>query len=392
MRTLSGLHIPVPVSEQGRIARFKGGARYLPYLIGGAAGQEGYHAAADLALADNVQLRDVVAEIDAALAEYNTRRQEVLQRLVFETTEHAVRVRQAGNTILFERGSEFGTPGFQRTQRASYTTGLPIKSYKVGTGWSIEYLADATSNELRQELADYVAADNTLLYQLALQTLFDNLAGTTYTFADRKFGDLVVRAPLLNGDGMVPPPFEGTAFAGSHDHYFVSGGASLTDANVVTLNTALDEHGHRSNKVLFVHQDQVDDVFALTDFYAPPDPNIVDPTVAFSRVGAPFLGVIRGLDLKVRKWNLIPSGYVFAMNDYGPNSNQNPVARREFPAGHPLQGLKLFRPNPETIYPVEQTFYQRWIGFGSNQRTNGALMKLTAGGYTVPTILTLKEE
>lgn len=388
----TNLHIPVPVREQGFLANMRGGARYLPFMVGGAAGQEGYHAAADLVTADNISIREIVGEIDAALAEYNTRKQDVLNRFVFETTEASVRVRQAGNTIQFERGSEYGTPGFQRTQRPSYTTGLPIKSYKVGTGWTIEYLASARADDLRNELADYVAADNTLLYQLALQTLFDNLSGSTYTFHDRTLGDLTVRAPLLNGDGMVAPPFEGKTFLGSHDHYMVSGGASLTLANVIALNAALDEHGHRSNKVMFVHEDQVDDVQALDDFYAPPDPNVVDPAVAYSRIGAPFLGVIRGLDLKVRKWNMIPSGYVVVINDYGPGSNQNPVARREWPDGHMLKGLKLYRPNPETIYPVEQTFYQRWVGFGSNQRTNGAVMKVTAGGYTVPTILSLYEE
>lgn len=392
MKTLRSVR-PASFVEQGRVAQMRSGARYLPYLIGGTAAQEGYNDSRDIALLDGVQLREVVAELDAALAEYNTRRQEVLSRLVFETTEHAVRIRQAGNSMQFERGAEYATPGIQRTQRTSYTTGLPIKSYKLMLGWTIEYLASATANDLRQELADVAAADNQLLYQLAMQTLFDDLAGSTYTFPDKRYGDLIVRAPLMNGDGMIAPPFEGKTFAADHDHYFVSGGTALTIDNVKTLNTALEEHGHRSNKILFIHEDQEDDVVALADFYQPPDPNVVDPDEVFSRVGAPYLGVIRNLNLKVRKWNLLPSGYVFAMNDYGANSAQNPVARREWPAGHLLQGLKLYRPDPNTIYPVEQTFYQRWVGFGSNQRTNGALMKVTnTGGYTVPTILSLKEE
>lgn len=394
-RRPSGLVLPSELAganahSYGQGSLYRGTLFPFPMMAGAASSGEGYHDSRDLRLQDGVTLREVVAEFDEALAFISETRDIVLQRLTYETTEAAYKNRRAPSQILFEQGSEYGTPGFQRTQYTDITTGLPIKSYKVGTGWTIEYLAEVSAQELRDQLQDYVAADANLQWQLVLQTLFNDLAGGTYTFPDKRLGDLTVRAPLHNGDGAQPAPFNGVSFAGSHDHYLVSGGVSLTQANVKTMSDDMDSHGHTSNKILFVHNDQVDDVFAMADFVEPPDPTVADPTAVFARVGAPYLGVIRGMNVKVRRWDTLPSGYALMMNDYGANSLQNPVARREFPNGHPLRGLRLYRPNPETIYPVEQTFYQRWIGFGSGNRTNGVVMQVTAGAYTVPTVLQLR--
>jgi hypothetical protein len=391
MKTKHGLVLPGDPYSYGRGSMYQG--RFYPFaLMGGAAAAgEGYHDSRDIVTSDGVAIREIVAEFDDALAVISERRDTVMQRLVFETTEAAVKYRRAPSEILFEQGSEYGTPGFQRTAYTTFSTGLPIKSYKVGTGWTIEYLAAANAAELRAQLQDYTMADMNLQWQLALQTLLNDLAGATYTFPDLTLGDLIVRAPLYNGDGTAPPTFEGVTFPTTHDHYMVSGGVTLTQANVTVMSKDLDSHGHRDNKILFVHEDQVDDVLAMADFVAPPDPNVADPAEVFSRVGSPYLGVIRGLNVRVRQWNLLPTGYAFMFNDYGAGSANNPVARREFPQGHPLRGLRLYRPDPNTIYPVEQTFYQRWVGFGSNMRSNGIIMQVTAGAYAVPSILTLRQ-
>lgn len=391
MRTANGLHIPRDPYSYGRGSMR--GSEFFPFALmgGGATATEGHYDTRDITLASGETLREVVSEIEQMLAYVSEVRDTVLGRLVFETTEHAIKIFQAPTEIQYEEGSEYGTPGMQRVTPASYTVGLPIKSYKVATGWTIEALADMTADELRRGVDAYVLADNNLQWQLALQTLFNDLAGTTATFADKRHGALTVHAPLLNGDGIVAPPLNGVTFAGSHDHYLIAGGTTLTQANVQTMSDDLDSHGHRSNKVLFVHPDDAPDVVAMADFVAGPDPLVADPAAVFARVGADFMGVIAGMGVRVRKWSTLPTGYAFMFNDYGVGSRLNPVARREHPAGHALRGLQLYRPDPQTIYPLEQTFYQRWIGFGSNERTNGVVMQLTAGAYAVPVILSLRE-
>jgi hypothetical protein len=96
------------------------------------------------------------------------------------------------------------------------------------------------------------------------------------------------------------------------------------------------------------------------------------------------IGVIKYTGFRVMRWNMIPTGYVVALDLNGPK----PVARREWPAGNQLRGLQLIRPDADTTYPVNSVYYERWAGWGGNfDRSNGAIMQVKASGtYDVPSI------
>jgi hypothetical protein len=365
------------------------GVIYPFWPMGG--GAEGYSDTRDLTTLDGVPIREVYDEVDALLGFISEARQRAERLFVVETTEPNMRFYQEASGVLVERGAEYGRPSIQRPRLSSVVQGLPIESFKIATGWTREYIAKQRADRIRRDAEAYARADQKFLWQLTLQTLFDDLAGSTKTFVDDEYGSLTVRAPLANGDGVIYPEFENTTFASNHDHYFVSGNTQLTAANITTLQTALEEHGHRDNKILIINKAERDDIEALTAFVPREDALVRDPNLVFARVGEEYIGVIKNTGFRVAVWNLLPAGYVVAINDYGEGDDRKPIARREWPAGHALRGLQLIRPDRNNTYPVEQTFYERWIGMGGNYRTNGAVMQVTAGSYTVPTILTLRE-
>jgi hypothetical protein len=387
----SGLAMPSAARYPRVQTRYDG--KFWPMaLMGG--GAEGSHDTRDLLTADNFPIRDLFGQIDDLLRVVSENRQRVSQLFVEEVDNAYVRTYNQVGNILVQRGAEYGRPTAQRVSRASTVQGLPIEPFKMMTMWTREYLALQQAEWLRREAQAFVVADMELQWRIPLQTLFDNLASTTVALVDPGTNiSLTVRAPLYNADGIVPPPFENVSFAGTHDHYFVSGTTAVSAGNVETLRKALDEHGHRTNRWLIVHDDQVDDIQALPNFVGVADPlTTVGPGSTADRANLPaglpndfeVIGVIKYTGFRVMRWNMIPTGYVVALDLNGPK----PVARREWPAGNQLRGLQLIRPDADTTYPVNSVYYERWAGWGGNfDRSNGAIMQVKASGtYDVPSI------
>jgi hypothetical protein len=49
---------------------------------------------------------------------------------------------------------------------------------------------------------------------------------------------------LWSNDGMVPPPFNGKTFDGTHDHYLVSGSADIDSGDLLDAIHHIREHGY----------------------------------------------------------------------------------------------------------------------------------------------------
>jgi hypothetical protein len=49
-----------------------------------------------------------------------------------------------------------------------------------------------------------------------------------------------------------------------------------------------------------------------------------------------------------------------------------------------LRGLRLVK-GRSADYPLQEAYYQRGFGTGVRQRGGAVVMKITTGGYTVPT-------
>ena len=79
----------------------------------------------------------------------------------------------------------------------------------------------------------------------------------------------------------------------------------------------------------------------------------------------------------------IPSGYLVAGATLGRNTNMGIVGLREHEQAS-LRGLVL-RPGNQQAYPLIDSFFIKGIGSGVGRRGQAAVMKVTAGAYTVPT-------
>jgi hypothetical protein len=231
--------------------------RYIPRIAGGA---RGYNMSRDtLRTLDGFTFPIVWTDLVNALAAYNRIKNEFLRNLCYQTTLTGVREISPG-TMKFERGTEFGRPDRQRAH-AYRTRGLPVFKYALGEGFTRDFLLNARQEEIDAQHTEAMRADaENLLYEI-MTAAFNN---TGYTYEDELAGPVSV-VTLYNGDAEVPPSFEGTTFTAPHSHYHATAGATFAYADVLTMKNDLVEHGHDTNRILYIATDLENNVRSMTD-------------------------------------------------------------------------------------------------------------------------------
>ena len=258
------------------------------------------------------------------------------------------------------------------------------------------FIAEADRRQLEMHHNLALDADNKLLFNKVMRTLFNslNLNGVT----DQN--EPVTVYKFYNADGEVPPPYATYTHAGTHNHYITSGGATVTSANLDTLALELGHHGYTLQNgyqlVLWVNTTEAAVIKTFKTSSGASYDYVPNPAMYGGKVWVPnngqYVGGPQGtLDGEIGTygpWHIIeepyiPSGYMVGLASGGPENLQNPIGIREH-ANAAYRGLKVI-PGQRSDYPLLDSFYRRGFGTGIRQRGGGAVMQITASGsYTIP--------
>jgi hypothetical protein len=368
----------------------------------GAKGLGGYSQAADILVqaADGTDLFEIFSEIQETLARWNGERNDLISQFSYRTTDTVENVGTPGSTD-FEEASEFGQPrgggGYSWFNR-----GYDFKFYDLAQRFTYRFLAEAGGEQIRMLANEALEADNRLLFNKVMKTLYNplNLQG----IADKNLPSTVYK--FYNGDGEVPPPYEGNTFVGTHTHYSttqtLASSATLTSATLDAVELDFYKHGNTPNlngtELILMVNPQEGSIIrgfrvlngAKYDFmpgsnygggiYLPQNGGIINRPQG----ELPYqIGTYGPWKIIERPGYLVP-GYLVFLASGGSNNIKNPVGIREHINGT-QRGLKLI-PGARSDYPLVDSFYTRGFGTGIRQRGSGYLVQVTNNAtYTTPT-------
>ena len=175
--------------------------------------------------ADGVDLNEIWAEIQDVLEMYNTERSAVVRLLSYPTTLVADAVPQSISSDSFEEATEFGVPRAIRPPSDVLKLGYQFKDFDISLRATWKFLRAATAEQVTAQVTRCLEADNKLVTGTILRRLFTP-ATELNDWQHTCYG-------LWNHDGMVPPPYLGKTFDGTHTHYLTCG------------STVIDSPGHR---------------------------------------------------------------------------------------------------------------------------------------------------
>jgi hypothetical protein len=369
----------------------------LGIVPGIAGGSRGYNAAGDIVTetADGVSFNDLWAAYRDMLAEFNRRRDPLLNFLSWRTTRSREDLVGAGSQVDFEEATEYGEPvGVRPDAPPTTSMGYTFKWYDLGARFTYMFLIDADSQQI-DAIANLAAeAANRLVFNQVMKTLFNTTRRTN------KEGQTVY--PFYSGQaGDLPPAVGTTTFADSHQHFVTA--ATLTPAALEGLMTLVREHGYKAvngyRLVIMINEAQEGTIrnFRSTanggtgtyDFIpAQGTSSLLLPTDLRTEGGAPpatlnGMEVVGGYgEATIVKNEFIPAGYLVEFVTGGSENIQNPIAIREHPQ-QTLRGLNLVKGRTPD-YPLIDSFYNIGMGTGIRYRGAGAVLQITAGAYAVP--------
>lgn len=370
-------------------------------------GERGFNERADVlyAAADGTDLNDFWDEVNAAVALRNAQRNRLIDFLTYRVTDMNEKVTVPTGGDDFEVATEYGLP--RSTQVGvgnTFWRGYDFAFYDLAVRFTWMYIAEASLANLQSQLNAALEADNRLIFNKVLKTLFNPINGVG--ISDENLPTTVYK--FYNGDGEVPPPVGTTTFAGTHNHYVTTNGlvtsSTLNPASVDALQTHLDHHGYSIlngyRHVLMVNTQEYNIIktwkvgTGATWDFIPDNTNAGGGVFVLNTATGQYVGAPQGRvpdqvgtygPWHVVQNDFIPAGYVVGLVSGGPENLTNPIGLREH-ANPSYRGLKVI-PGNRQGYPLIESFFQRGIGTGIRQRGAGAVMQVTSSAtYTVPAI------
>lgn len=348
---------------------------------------------------DGVDLNVIWREMQAAIRAWNDERGAIVNLLSYPTVSSADAVPQATSDESFELASEYGEPESLRAPSSHLLLGYTFEDYDKASRFTWRFLRDATAEQIRAVANLAMSADQKLVQGTILERLFDNKPD------QNEWGHTCFS--LYNGDSQVPPAYLGKRFSGNHQHYLVSGSATIDSGDLETVTKAVTEHGYNSDSgaqlIAFVNPEQMDvisgfragvensaGILARHDFipsagapaYLQPE-NLVGQVAPESFNGLKITGSYGQL------WfvssDFVPEDYFAIASTFGPNHPNNVIGVRQHP-NPAYQGLRQI-PGQRPGYPLTDSFFQRSFGVGTRHRGGAAVMQIKASGtYDVPEI------
>jgi hypothetical protein len=342
---------------------------------------------------DGADLNAMWREFQTTVNIWNRDRNALVNVLTFGVTNPVERVRYPVEED-FEEATEFGEPKGIRLG-PSFNMGYDFKWYDLAIRYTWLFLAESTQAQLRALNNSALEADNRLMFTKILRAIFNNV-NRSATINEQA----VNVYPFYNNDGTTPPSYHGNTFASSHNHYLVSGGATVDSGDLDALETHLTEHGYNINSgyklVLMVNRAQgtVIRQFRVSDG----DKYDFIPSAGYGGgvilqqgqiIARPTGGVSGLLEIGTYgPWiivedDYVPAGYMLGIATGGERNLTNPVGIREHENAN-LRGLQLVK-GREPDYPLIDSFYRHGFGTGIRHRGGGVVMQVKASGtYDIP--------
>jgi hypothetical protein len=354
--------------------------------------------------ADGVDLNLLWNEVLSTISEWNSHRSAIQNLLSYGTTNVADAIPQSiFGDEGFDVATEFGEPTSIRTPTNHALLGYTLLDFDKATRFTWKALRRMTAEQVRASTNYALEADNKLTSGLVMTRLFNpELEVNEWNYNC---------VGLWSGDGMVPPPWLGNTFDGTHNHYLVSGAEEIDSGDLDMSITHLQEHGYGlpddgSQLMAFVNPAQYNaiskfragqvnnnEAIAAHDFipasnapaYILPQANIIGQIAPGDAWGLRIQGSYG--PLWICESYFIPANYFAVVCTRGPNSPLNPIGFRShvIPA---YQGLRVI-PGRDQRYPLVESFFQRSCGVGARHRGAGVVTQIKAsGGYDAPMIPT----
>lgn len=365
-------------------------------------GEGGYQTEGDVLVnvtADGVDLNVIWAEVAAVVKAWNSERSALTNLLTFNTTNTADAIPQSRSADSFEEASEFGEPEAIRPPSEYALVGYRFADFDAASRWTWKYLRDSTSDQVRAVANYALEADNRLTTGTILQRLFDP------TQRENEWGHPVFG--FYSGDATVPPAYLGRDFAAAHQHYVVSGGATIDSGDLETAVRKVTEHGYgmepNARLLALVNpaqaevistfkagQENATGVIAKHDYipsagapayFAPNE--IVGQVAPDAYNGLKIQGSYG--DTWIIQSDFVPEDYLAVVATYGANSPDNAIGFRE----HVQPQYRGLRSIPGTTpgYPISGAFFQRSFGVGVRRRGQACVTQIKASSsYDIPDI------
>lgn len=376
----------------------------FPALAGSTGPLGGYHTAADVnyPLPDGTDVDALWTEFQASLQIYNVRMAAIIAAITFPVTQ-LIETVPTGGEVAFERASEFGVPKSVRIENSYFQMAYDFEDYDLALRYTWKFLRDADQRRIEATHQAALRADQRLIFNQVMSTLFDN-RNRTADIANRNYNVYA----LYNADGTVPPAYKNTTFDGTHSHYLVSGAATFNSADLEDAANHIYHHGfNRENGTDIIHVMNsaqvavarqfragatINGVVCSYDFipaanqpamYVPNAEGLLGSRPPTTWRGLPVVGSY--MDGLIVEEDYIPANYVLTLGTGGVAALQNPVGLRE----HPLpayRGLRLL-PGNQQRYPLVDSYYARAFGTGIRQRASAVVTQIKASGsYDRPAI------
>lgn len=190
---------------------------------------------------DGVDFSTIWAEFEETIRLRNRDRDSLRAMLSFSTTAAGEAVAQTSSLDDFEDASEYGVPKAIRNDLTSLVLGYNLKDRDLAARYTYQFLRDADRSQIEAVHQSALDADNRQIFKSVLGALLNNTA--------RVNPEGLAVKPLWNNDGTVPPDWNGVAFAGSHNHYVVSGSATFDGGDIRDAFQQVAHHGYGSPDV-----------------------------------------------------------------------------------------------------------------------------------------------
>lgn len=329
---------------------------------------------------DGQPLNEIWSELQTRLNVFNRNMDFIVGLFTFPVDRATAKVAVPASA-KFEEATEFGRP--QKVRLAYVSRGFPLGHFDLGYGYTQEFIDSARGSDIASIRLTVENAWNTLLFNGVLRALF------TATNATDEDG--IVARRLYNADGEVPPTWKFTTHAGSHTHYLTSAGASFDGVDLNAMEEHLVHHGYGpangSTLVLFLNRAEMAVARTLTGFIpaASSDrPAILTGPIVGNTGSAPAGLTVQGYHglWVIVENDDIPPGYMLGITTGGLSAGTNIVGyrRHENPS---VRGLRLVE-GPRQNYPLYDSTYDGYAGFGVRHRGGAVVMQVTAGAYATP--------
>lgn len=365
----------------------------LTYPVSG--GAKGYNETADIPFhtVDGYDLSDLYDEFNETIRILNSQRNPLIDRLTFEVTRPVERIQQlAGDE--FEEADEYGQP--KRVRLGPFwDLGFDLKYFDLGISYTYRFLGEATAAQVRALNNQALEADGRLIFKTVLERVFRNVIDT----ADLRGGTAVNVHPFYNGSFAVAPPgWKTYAHTTSHDHYLVSGGATVDAGDLNAMEAHIHHHGYTQGAtlILLANRQEINTIATFTraggarwDFIPKAGISFLGSMVGGQPTNPSGLSVYPGFqgqygNINIIEEDYVPAGYMVLFASGGLRADRNPIGLRQHD-NESLRGLKLIPRHMH--YPLVDSFYHHPLGAGVRHPGAGVIMQVKASGnYEIPAL------